>query len=172
MKKTTTGILTLVFMLAALFVKAQEQGEIRVGAGLVYGTKASFDFDDGGTKGGLGINIGGEYFFTDIISGAPSYTFFFKEEEGGASVRSSSFNLDGRYYFSDGMFYGLFGLGFTAVKSDLGILGSRTNSETGLNLGGGVMLPVADAILFNGQLKYNTSFEHLAIQAGISYIIQ
>ena len=172
MKKTTTGLLTLAFMLAGLFVNAQEQGEIRAGAGLVYGTQASFDFDDNDAKGGIGINIGGEYFFTDEISGAPSYTFFFKETEGDVSFNSSSFNLDGRYYFSDGMFYGLFGLGFTSARLKVPGFPTVSDNETGLNLGGGVALPVADALLFNGQLKYNTSFEHLAIQAGISYVFQ
>ena len=169
MKKFTILPLVAVFLLVGLSANAQEQGELRAGIALVYGTKAQIDLDDLSEKGALGINIGGEYFFTDVISGAPSYTFFFKEEEGPASVRTSSFNLDGRYYFNDGMFYGLFGLSFASAKTKVTGFGSVSDNETGLNLGAGAMIPIGDALYFNGQVKYNTPFEQLALQAGVSY---
>ncbi|MEQ9465855.1 MAG: outer membrane beta-barrel protein [Ekhidna sp.] len=162
-----TATLVALFGFAAT---AQEQGEIRVGAGLVYGTKATVDLTDGDEKGALGINIGGEYLITDVISAAPSYTFFFKEEEGGASVKTSSFNLDARYYFSDGKFYALAGLGFGSAKFSGGGF-SISDNETGINLGGGAMIPAGDALYINGQLKYNTAFEQFVIQAGLSYRI-
>ncbi len=169
MRKITILSLFAAFVLFGYSANAQETGEIRAGVGLAYGTQATIDLTNGDGKGALGINIGLEYFFTDIISAAPSYTFFFKEEEGGASFSTSSFNLDGRYYFSDGMFYGLFGLSFAAAKAEVSGFGSATDNETGINIGGGAMIPIGDALYFNGQAKYNTPFEQLVIQAGVAY---
>ena len=161
---------------------AQEQGDIRVGGGLALGTKAAVD--ENGTKAGLGINLGGEYFVTDIISIAPSYTFFFKstidqpDGFGGnfeSSIRYGSFNIDGRYYFSDGMFYGLAGLGIVSVKAEVSGFGAGSESEVGLNLGGGVMYPLSDTMFLNGQLKYNTADlgdgSQLVINAGVLFTI-
>ena len=164
-KSLLTATLVAIFGFAAT---AQEQGEIRVGAGIAYGTQATIDLDDGSEKGALGLNFGGEYFFTDVISAAPSYTMFFKEEEGGASFKTSSFNLDARYYFGDGMFYGLAGLGFSSAKLEGGGF-SESDSDTGLNIGGGVMIPAGDALYINGQAKYNTSFEQFVLQAGVAF---
>lgn len=147
---------------------AQEQGEIRVGAGLAYGTQATIDLNDGSEKGALGLNFGGEYFITDVISAAPSYTMFFKEEEGGSSFKTSSFNLDARYYFGEGTFYGLAGLGFSSAKAEGGGF-SATSSDTGINLGVGAMIPAGDALFINGQAKYNTSFEQFVLQAGVAF---
>ena len=176
--------ITLLFALVvgfALTVHAQEQGLIRAGAGLVLGTKSGIS-DTGGSKSGIGINIGGEYFATDIISVAASYTTFFKSEIGvvGAqsSVKYNSLNIDGRYYFDmDGIqLYGLAGLSFASFKSESTIdffglpnTTTFTDSKTGLNIGGGIVLPLADKIGFNGQLKYNTPLEQIALGAGVFY---
>ncbi|MBB6610768.1 porin family protein [Pontibacter sp. Tf4] len=174
--------LSLIFMAAGATL-AQEQGSIRIGAGLVYGTKAGIN-DEGDSKGGIGINIGGEYFFTDKISAAPSLTYFLKSESEvttgfgtyKSSVQFTSINIDGRYYFGEGdiAFYGLAGLSIASVKidsnSDFG--GSGSASETGVNLGAGLIYPINDQLGLNGQIKYNTPLEQLAIQAGISYTIK
>lgn len=169
MKKVLlTATLVAIFGFAAT---AQEQGEIRAGAGLAIGTKAGVD--ESGEKMGLGLNFGGEYFVTDVISIAPSYTMFFKSEVdtgfGKVSNQFGSFNLDGRYYFGDdGMFYGLAGLSFASAKAEFGGE-SETSSETGLNIGAGVMYPLADNMYLNGQVKYNTPIEQLVINAGIAF---
>ncbi|WP_424961874.1 outer membrane beta-barrel protein [Ekhidna sp.] len=179
MKKITILTLFAAFLLVGISANAQEQGEIRVGAGLALGTKAAID-DDGSEKMGIGINIGGEYFVTDVISVAPSYTFFFKSEieQSGQSVsiQYGSLNIDGRYYFGDGMFYGLAGLSFASGKSEFdfgsfGGSGSETDSEVGLNIGGGVMYPLSDGMFLNGQVKYNTPIEQLVINAGVAFTI-
>ncbi len=179
MKKVLlTATLVAFFGFAAT---AQEQGEIRAGAGLAFGTKSAID--EGGTKMGIGINIGGEYFATDVISVAPSYTFFFPSEisSGGAKQKVSygAFNLDGRYYFGDGdvQFYGLAGLSFLSFKNEIsgtgtGFDGTIKDSETGLNIGAGVMYPLGDGMFLNGQMKYQTPGEgQLVINAGIAFNI-
>jgi len=189
MKKFTILTLFTAFLLVGVTANAQEQGMIRASAGLALGTKAAID--ESGTKAGIGINIGAEYLITDNISIAPSYTFFFKSEfdtpDGfGGNVTSSnqfgSFNIDGRYYFGDGdmELYGLFGIGIVSnsfeQSGDDGFGGTITidgsDSETGLNIGGGINYPLSDALFLNGQIKYNTvdiDGGQIVINAGVAY---
>lgn len=168
-----------IFTLAGIVsANAQEQGAIRVNGGFVYGTEAGYD------GGGIGINLGGEYFVTDEISIAPSYDYFFKSEETffgqTVSVQIGSLNLDGRYYFmnEDIQVYGLAGLSFLSAKvkvpNGFGAGGTTTvtDNETGLNIGGGVVFPLSDGISINGQLKYQTPGDgQLVLGAGVVFAI-
>ena len=176
MKKVLITVFTICAFAAA--VNAQ-QGKIRVGAGLAAGTEAAID-DDGSEQIGFGINIGGEYFITDAISVAPSYTFFFESEVDvlgfESSIRLNSLNIDGRYYFLQDNIevYGLAGLSFASVNTTttIDLFGQPTTveadgNETGLNIGGGVVLPLGDSFGLNGQIKYNTPLEQLILQAGV-----
>lgn len=162
---------------------ATAAGKMKLGAGVVYGSQAGMD-NDGSTKGGAGINIGGEYFFTDKISAAPSFTYFFrsKAEFYGAEItaRASSLNLDGRYYFSSNnglSVYGLAGLavGFASVKVEgdgyYVYSSSGTESKAGLNLGAGLTYALQSDLDFNAQIKYNTPLEQVVLQVGIAFPI-
>lgn len=170
-------LLIAVVAFIAMPALAQEQGDIRASAGIAFGSKSKID--DSGSGFGMGINIGGEYLVSDQISVAPSYTFFFKSEQNDgfgstASNQFSSFNLDGRYYFGDGdmQLYALAGLSFASNKIEQtggGFAISGKSSKTGLNLGAGLMYPMGDALFLNGQVKYNTPFEQLEIQAGVAF---
>lgn len=150
---------------------AQEQGQFAASASFAYGTASGIN-DDGDQTGSPGFNIGLEYFVTDKISIAPSYTMFFKSEvdfagAGSASLSVNSINIDGRYYFlTDGLnVYGLFGVGIVGATGESEItvpfLGTTTveNSEstTGLNIGAGILLPVNEMIGIGAQAKYNTA---------------
>lgn len=189
MKKLVFSLLIVLMATGVSF--AQEQGEIRLGASIALGTKAGLD--EGGAKIGPGINVGGEYFITDEISGSLNYTYFFKSSYDatyfGSTVEStsrrSSFNIDGKYYFmSDNVqVYGLAGLAFMNVKStstseqmnwNTGQTETTTleykDGETGVNIGGGVVVPLTDVMGFNGQLKYQTPGDgQLVVNAGIVY---
>lgn len=150
---------------------AQEQGDIRVGAGLAIGTKAGAEASATGvdSKLGLGINIGAEYLITDAISLAPSYTFFFKNSIGGADYSLSALNIDARYYFADSGFYGLAGFSSVSSKAEGGGF-SVTSSESGLNIGAGIMYPLSDNLFANGQVKYQTPGDgQLVINAGVAF---
>lgn len=186
MKKLLLSL--MVVFIAAGVSLAQEQGEIRLSAGLALGTEAGVD-DDGGNKLGVGINLGGEYLITDVISAGINYTYFFKSSIGEgdleSSYRLSSFNIDGKYYFlTDNIqVYGLAGIAVMGIKieyTDVDVdftTGEMTtvkrdfkDSETGLNIGGGVILPLTDVVGFNGQLKYQTpGTGQLVLSAGIVY---
>lgn len=190
MKKLSFLSFAAVLFLIGFSAGAQTQGEIRAGVGLVLGTSAAIDA--GGNKAGVGINIGGEYLITDIISVAPSYTFFFGSDyeiteplsgtSSTTSFRSGVFNLDGRYYFDqfDFQLYGLFGFAFfnstteTEVDSPLFPVPSTeiSDSEVGVNIGGGIFYPLNDDFLLNGQLKFQSAGDgQLAISAGLVYVI-
>lgn len=168
-------LLTAALVTAVIFgATAQDQGEMRVGGGLALGTKAAVD--ESGSKAGVGINIGGEYFATDVISIAPSFTYFFPSSITffGTEIKSqaSSLNIDGRYYFgdSDVQLYGLagIGIGFASVEAN----GNKeSDSEVGLNLGIGLNYPLSDGMFLNGQAKYNTPFEQLVLNAGVVFNI-
>lgn len=180
MKKVLLSVVALVLIAGASF--AQEQGQIRLTAGLALGSKAAID-DDGDEKLGAGINIGGEYFFTDAISAAPSYTYFFKstvgEDPNEFSYRISSLNLDGRYYFlTEGVqVYGMAGLAFLSLQAEsttdffgTPITVEVDDNETGLNIGGGVVLPLGESVGLNGQIKYQTPGDgQLVLNAGVVF---
>ncbi|MEO1099693.1 MAG: hypothetical protein AAFX57_18355, partial [Bacteroidota bacterium] len=84
------------FIIVCIFacgcLKAQEAGKINVFGGFVLGTAAGID-DDGSSKTQLGVNLGVEYFITNEISAAPSYSSFF-ESEAGADDDIDSVDID------------------------------------------------------------------------------
>lgn len=180
MKKIIVLSIVLVAFIGQSNVMAQEKGKIRLGAALALGTKSAIDADTGESKLGFGINIGGDYFITDAISLAPSYTFFFESsiEELGItiSLKTSSFNIDGKYYFlrNEVAVYGLIGLSIANAKATVDFQGtpiSASDSSTGLNIGGGVDFYLGDKAYLNGQVKYNTPLEQLVINFGVGFVL-
>ena len=183
MKKILGLIIILSFTLANI-TNAQDKGQIRGGVGLALGTQAAIS-DTGSEKLGFGFTLGGDYFVTDAISIAPSYTFFFKSKVdfGGGneiSIKASSFDVDGQYYFlKNGVnLYGLFGMsiGFAKATSvfDFGFGPteiSANDNQFGVNIGAGVDFYLSDKAFLNGQLKYNTPLSQLAINLGVGFNI-
>ncbi|MCB0620041.1 MAG: hypothetical protein KDC41_15295, partial [Saprospiraceae bacterium] len=68
----------------------------------------------------------------------------------------STLNVDGHYLFLNESFlvYALAGLNLAFVSVDLGAFGDASDSELGLNLGGGIQLPITDALGLLGEVKY------------------
>ena len=163
-------------------LSAQGKGQIRAGLGLTLGTASAID-DTGESKLGFGFVIGGDYFVSDAISIAPSYSFFFKSmvDIGGQelSIKASSFDVDGKYYFlRNGVnIYGLAGLSFGFAKAtavvDFGFGPqeiSVSENQVGFNLGGGLDYYLSDKVYLNGQVKYTISgLEQLAINLGVGF---
>lgn len=59
-----------IMSLFTLGLNAQDQGDLGANLGLAYGSQSGIN-DDGEEGGGIGINVGLEYFATDVISIAP-----------------------------------------------------------------------------------------------------
>lgn len=142
--------LLLSAVLSVLFITssfAQSVGDIRASGSLL------LNFDDAK----FGVNFGGEYFFTNQVSVAPSYSNIF----GTPSL--SGINVDGRYYFSDKTadLYAL--AGFSSVT------GGRVTSS-GINLGAGYIVPIQGDLSLGLQLKYTTARNGmLEMQGGVVY---
>ena len=185
MKKIILLAVVLVAFIGQSTVWAQEKGQIRAGAGITLGTESAIS-DTGEPKLGFGIVIGGDYFVTDAISIAPSYSFFFKStlDLGGGqeiSIKASSFDIDGKYYFvkSGVNVYGLAGISFATAKASVTIdLGngpqeiSAKETQVGVNLGAGLDYYLSDKVYLNGQVKYTINgLEQLAINIGAGFNI-
>lgn len=175
---------TILFLgIGTLSAMAQAAGDFRLNAGLALGTEAGFN------GSGLGINIGGEYLFTENFSASPSFTYFFESSEtvlgDEYSVRLSSFNIDGRYYFTSGplQVYGIAGIAVLSITTEIPPIvvsgggafistggGKVSTSETGINFGGGLVYMMTDKLGLNGQLKYQTPGDGQAVlNGGITY---
>lgn len=168
-------LLTLlaVFLFATL-ATAQQQGDISVGGGLILGTETALD-DDGSEALGLGITLGGEYMATDVIGVALSYDHYFESSVdvgilGEWTFQISYLNIDGRYYFvtGDTKVYGLVGIGIGLASFDSGF-GEASDTDTGLNLGGGATFPLTDVLGLNVQAKFQTVDSNLALSGGVVY---
>lgn len=129
----------------------------------------------------LAIGVNAEFFVTEKISVAPSFTFFFPKKEdvpfGSITATFWELNADGHYYFteadSDLSFYGLAGLNLLGVKVKTKIDGGGSDSEgdteLGLNLGAGVNFTAGNLKPF-AELKYETVGDgQVVITAGLRF---
>ncbi|MFY0654129.1 MAG: outer membrane beta-barrel protein [Cyclobacteriaceae bacterium] len=145
MKKLLVSTLFVVICIAS--ASAQSEGDWRASGSLV------LNFD----QANFGVNFGGEYFFTDQISAAPSYSNIF------GSPSANAFNVDGRYYFTDQNF-DLYALAGFASVSVAGF------SSSGLNLGAGYVIPIQNQLSLGLQIKYTTPGSGaLEMQGGLVY---
>lgn len=157
MKKIKNSILVALLLTFAFQAQAQDKGTIRASGSLLYGQEVEE----------AGFNLGGEYFITDKISAAPSFTFFFVEGQGDLT----QLNLDGRYYFFKKaiQIYALAGYASLRASADIGF-GRVSVSNGGVNIGAGAVIPVGDRLGVNLQIKHSTPGSgQMAFQGGVVY---
>jgi opacity protein-like surface antigen len=144
--------LTLIFSAKAF----PQQGNFQIGGGLVYGTGALNEASSNELQNDLGIDINAYYNLTEKIRLGAGFNYFFPKEIDdagqGVSINAksniSAFYLDGQYILYDTPTfngYGLIGLTFidlnqeaTASSGGQSADASNSESETSLNVGGGV----------------------------------
>ena len=140
-----------------------EEGTIKVGAGLVFGSGIGF----GNLDNDIGLRADGYYSITPEIRAGADFTFFFPKSQtyngfGGEytdKVTVWELNLNGNYYLleNEGIrVYGLAGInitGFSYKTKSGGQSMSNSDSELGLNLGAGAEYGLDFGDLF-GELKY------------------
>ena len=146
--------------------------QLELGGALVFGTEIST----------IGLQARGQYEITEEFDGTANLTYFFPKTEGvsGFEVKLSMFtiNFDGHYNaYSSGTVevYPLLGLNISIVtiKTDFDIPGTTTSAKlsdtnVGLNVGGGAAFEISDGLNAFGELKYvASSFDQLVISAGI-----
>jgi opacity protein-like surface antigen len=156
MKRTIKLALLLFGLIFAYNTSAQAQ-DIKAGGGLAYGSEVE----------AIGIQVSGVYDITEEVSGAADFIIFFPDNYDWWEL-----NLNAHYgfYAEDNVrVYGLAGLNYATVEVDLGQFGSSSNSELGLNLGGGAEFGLDFANLYT-ELKYVLGdADQLAISAGLRF---
>ncbi|MDH5366147.1 MAG: porin family protein [Cyclobacteriaceae bacterium] len=182
------NILLIIVFVAILNIPhswAQTKGQIRVSGGLALGSKAALN-DKGVPTFGFGVNIGGDYFITDAIGVHPSYSYFLESTNtvsefgitNASSLKVSSINVDGKYYFLSNVVnvYGLVGLSIASSTETFEPFGGFSETVSATNVGGNVGVgadyTVIDKIFANAQVKFNTPLEQLVINIGVGYIIK
>lgn len=141
-----------------------------------------------GVGGGLGfvkpnnidgtVLFGGQVDLGEIIPGlalVPMVDFFSK-----SGFDFFSINGNVRYYFptsSNLDFFATGGLAIVRVSvpeinvPGFGTAGGGSNTEIGLNLGGGVDIPLTDKLVGTGQIIYVTEGEQIKIIAGVTVLL-
>ncbi len=150
------AMFTLVMVLVACSVGAQEKGDMAAGLNLAYGTKSGFS--------NFGIGAKYQYSFTDNFRIEPSATYFLKKDY----VSMWDINANVHYLFHVGenfVIYPLAGLTFVGWKADFGdLLGeleeeygvnaSQSVTKFGANLGAGAQYWLTRSFGLNLEVKY------------------
>jgi opacity protein-like surface antigen len=161
----------LIIIVCAIMFSWQMQAQPwAAGLGFVYGSEIEQ----------LGIAAKGQYNgITENIDGSLGLHFFFpdKYKGFGGELKTSLFtvNLDGHYNFDVSESVDVFGLGGLNIASfkvkcdGCGPLSSEaSDTEIGLNLGGGVSGDIADNLKGFGEIKYTLSeFDQLVVALGV-----
>lgn len=134
--------------------------QTEIGGGLVFGS----DIEE------LGITLDGNFYISDQFSISPNLTFFFAEDP----VNFFTINADGRYNFevgSETIVYPLGGLNLAFTSIDTGGFGGDTsNTELGINLGGGINYFFSDNLGILGELKFVVGdADQIVLTGGITY---
>jgi opacity protein-like surface antigen len=156
MKRTIKLALVLFGLFFAYSTSVQAQ-DFKAGGGLAFGSEVE----------AIGIQVSGVYDITEEVSGAADFTIFFPENYDWWEL-----NLNAHYgfYSEDNVrVYGLAGLNYATLEVDLGQFGSSSNSELGLNLGGGAEFGMDFAKIYT-ELKYVLgNADQLGIAAGLRF---
>jgi outer membrane immunogenic protein len=152
--------------LVSLTFCAASYAQVRIGGFLGYGSEIEQ----------LAIGANAEFFLNEKMAIAPSIAFYLPQEDGPVKTNLWELNGNFHYYFvSEDMIsvYGLGGLNFTTVHVKFDGFGADfddSQTEIGLNLGGGINFKVTDKIIPFGELKYAISdFDQVAIFFGVKF---
>ena len=159
-------ILAAIFCFAIVNAEAQEKGQMA--AGVNFNLGAGY----GGGYSNFGIGAKFQYSFTDHIRVEPAFTYYFKKDY------LSMWDFFANVHYVFGMandklnLYPLAGIGVLGAKAS--VLGySASNTNFGVNLGGGVEYKLSDKFALGAEIKYaivGNSYGHLGVQIGATYL--
>lgn len=146
-----------------------QQGNINLGLGASYGG----DLEE------FGIFARGEYGVTDNIRAAATFNYFLIEDTPSIQRDFNTLNFDVHYLLANSDGFQLYALGgvniaFSKVTIDLGSFGSTSgsNSEIGINAGGGLRFHVTEQLAPLVEVKYVIGdASQIVIMAGAAYTI-
>jgi outer membrane protein X len=158
-----TAIAVIALTTIGLTANAQQKGDMAWG---VQGAYTSLEgYPDNVSFLGLGAKF--RYNVTDPIRLEAAFTYYLPKDE----MSLWDFSADAQWLFpiSDKVtLYPAAGLGIYGVK--VSVLGySTSDSELGLNLGGGADFNISEKMAITAQLKYNTAIERVILSAGVAF---
>ncbi|NGP76498.1 porin family protein [Balneolaceae bacterium YR4-1] len=134
-----------------------QSGDFKLGGGLLYGTEVE----------SVGLQVNGVYRFTEEWAGEADLGIYFPGDDTGLDS-FWEINANAQYLFlleDEFHLYGLAGLNVSTAKNIV----SDTNSELGINLGGGGEYHLENLSIFT-ELKYIIGdFDQLVIGAGVRF---
>jgi hypothetical protein len=147
-----------------------------IAVGGAIGTQAAITTSGVGT--GFGINALGLVGITEKIDVEAGFDYFFPSSVDilGMEMKSTlmTINVNGRYNFTEDktVFYGLAGLNYGMASAT--VMGTKvTDSEMGLNIGGGVDLKLSDSFGLYGQVGYTVGgADQVFVHVGLVYFIK
>lgn len=116
------------------------------------------------------VGFGGHLSFTTgQVKLLPTVEYWGKSKNN-VDFSQWSFAVDARYHYSSESFNPFVGLGLGVLNTDGGVGDSST--DFGLDLLGGVELPVSEKLAITGELKYVVTELHtVRISAGLTYLL-
>jgi len=163
-------------IVSVFFIGLNSFSQTNIGGGFAYGSKIST----------IGINVTGQFFITENIAAAPSFTYYFPNSVDlyiGYDRKWMEANLDVNYYpdlnLIDGKLkpYGLAGLNYSIIDYDYyynwatGKYEDGKVSKIGGNIGVGASFDIGKKILPFAQLKYSiiSGYNQAQVLVGIRY---
>ena len=144
----------LFFVTSALHAqeKSSDESQIEIGGGLAFAK--SFSGDDFSGVSNFGLMGKARIRLKDELLLSPSIVYFFPNDAYEA-LSMFSINGDVHYAFElDGFtLYPLAGINFSMARYENEFIGSRSESQLGLNLGGGGMYHITEDLHAFGELK-------------------
>jgi hypothetical protein len=123
-----------------------QENETKIGVGLIYGSEIE----------SLGIRADGYHRVNEDFRVGGALGYFFPTDVTGGEITWFEIDLNGNYIFyeeEEWTIYGLAGLNILIATIDPDVGDSDTNSEIGLNIGGGLEYLVNFGAVF-GELKF------------------
>lgn len=152
------AVCVMVFALMAAGLMAQEKGEIAVGGNLVLGSGDSY------TNYGIGAKF--QYNVINRLRLEPSFTYFLKKD----NLSMWDLSVNAHYLFPVAekiAVYPLAGLSILGLNPEYG----DSDTEIGLNLGGGADYQLTDKLFLNLELKYkiHDNWDRFLVSVGVGY---
>jgi len=181
MKKLySIGVLMTGLLLLTHINCMAQTGKIQVGGGLIFGSGVLNGSGASSLNNNVGLKADGYYTINEKFRAGVGLNFFFPHSDSGVKFSIWNINLNGNYFFYENeatRLYGLAGINIASMKTtyDSAQFGtaSGTDSETGLNLGGGAEFGLDFANLF-GELKFagiGGNADQLVLNAGLRFAI-
>ncbi len=156
-----------IIVLSVFSITAQE--DTRIGGFVAYGSEIK----------SIGLGANAEFPIIENLTIAPSFIYYFPNDEEFIKTTIFEINGNANYYFVNTEsigFYGLGGINYTSLKVEIEDFGfgfggaSASEGKIGLNLGAGANFNIGKNWMPFAELKYVLSdYDQLVLLAGVRF---